>query len=301
MYHLFDNFLDQIKENEQPKDEKKFVPKFSTIEYKISTLVDTIDNVDSITDEELKNVIIRQHKMLLSYDPFLSNQNNRKVVLKLFTNKRFLNLFLQVFQFLDLSREEIICINKLAYDYYVSNNKNVEISELLLSICYLINNNLIIRLSAYMDLTNARILSMIANSTFKAEKKVHRVNTFFLKKDEKKEFSVQDYIDIYTILFDHFRELFTYSMLEAWNIDPITDSLVQLQYERFKKISIALIVMLDSLTSRNIEIVLREYGYSLSMIPKGKSRFSIKDLNGYDRIKNIIYDIEVKDKDIKIP
>jgi hypothetical protein len=297
---LFDNFFNQIKENESPKTEKLHYPLFTTIEYKISTLVDMINNVDSISDEELKNVIIRQHKMLLNYDPFLSNQETRRSALKLFTNKRFLNLFLEVIGFLNLSREQVICINKLAYDYYVSNNKDKEISELLLSICYIINNPLIIRLSAKMDITNARVLSMIANSTFKIEKKVHRVNVFFLKKDNKREFSVQDYIDIYIILFDHFRELFTYSMFEAWTM-KITDEYIQLQYDRFLKMSTALIIMLDSLTSQDIATVLREYGYTLSMIPNTPIRFSIKNLKKYDRIKSIAYNLEINENDILIP
>lgn len=298
--HLFDNFFDQVKEYEKPKDEKKYVNFCTTVEYKISTLVEMINNVDSISDEELKGVIIRQHKMLLSYDPFLSNQNNRKSALKLFTNKRFLNLFLEVIKFLNLTREEVVCINKLAYDYYVSDNKNVEISELLLSICYLINNNLIVRLSAKMSLTNARILSMIANSTFKVEKKVHRVNAFFLKKDNENEFTVQDYIDIYMILFDHFLDLFTYSMLEAWNIYPIVEDYEILQYERFLKTSGALMIMLDSLTSKDIETVLRNYGYTLSVISNKSVRFSIKNTK-YERIKQIAYNLEINEGDIKIP
>ena len=81
---LFDNYFNQIKENEEPES-KKIIPVYNTIEYKISTLVDMIDNVDSISDEELKNVIIRQNKMLLNYDPFLSNQDTRRSALKLFT------------------------------------------------------------------------------------------------------------------------------------------------------------------------------------------------------------------------
>jgi len=297
---VFDNFFERVKDQE-PKEEKKHVNIYTTIEYKISTLVEMIDNVDSISDEDLKGVIIRQHKMLLSYDPFLSNQNNRKAALKLFTNKRFLNLFLQVIQSLNLSREEVVCINKLAYDYYVFTDKNIEISELLLSICYLINNNLIVRLSAKMTLTNARVLSMIANSTFKVEKKVHRVNAFFLKKDNKYEFTVQDYIDIYMILFDHFLELFTYSMLESWNIDPITDDITQLQYDRFLRISAALLLMLDSLTSKDVETVLRNYGYTLSIVPNKSVRFSIKNIKRYDRIKQIAYNLEINEGDIKIP
>ena len=211
-----------------------------------------------------------------------------------------LKIFNDIIGLIELSQDEIICANKLAYDYYVSKNKDVEISELLLSICYIINNPLIVRLSAKMDITNARVLSMIANSTFKIEKKVHRVNVFFLKKDNNKEFTVQDYIDIYIILFDHFRELFTYSMFEAWTT-KITDDYAQLQYDRFLRMSAALIIMLDSLTSKDIATVLREYGYTLSMIPNSPIRFSIKNMKKYDRIKDIAHSLEVNENDILIP
>jgi hypothetical protein len=65
--------------------------------------------------------------------------------------------------------------------------------------------------------------------------------------------------------------------------------------------SAALLLMLDSLTSKDITTVLREYGYTLSMMPNTPIRFSIKGLKKYDRIKNIAYNLEINENDILIP
>lgn len=273
---------------------------FKTIEYKIETIVNNIDNVDSLTDDDIKDIIIRQHEMILNYDLFLSNQNTRTSALKLFTNKRFLKLFLNTIGLLQLSNEEVICINKLTYDYYILDNKDVEIQDLLLSISYLINNQLVIKLSAYLGVNAARVLSMIANSSFKTEKQIHRINTFLVKYDGA-DISVQGYIDIYLTMYTHFNDLFIYSMLECWNM-PINTPVLERQYKRYTRMSQALLCILDSMTSNDIMTIMRNYGYTLLMVaPNSPIRFSIKNLKGYDRIKQIAESAEIQDSDIKIP
>ena len=274
--------------------------RFKTIEYKIDTIVSNIDNVDSLSDDDVKDIIIRQHAMILNYDLFLSNQDTRTSALKLFTNIRFLKIFLNTIGLIQLTNEEVICINKLTYDYYILDNKDTEIQDLLLSISYLINNQLVIKLSAYLGLNASRVLSMIANSSFKTEKQIHRINTFLVKYDGA-DISVQGYVDIYLTIYTHFNDLFVYSMLECWNM-PINTPVLERQYKRYTRMSQALLCILDSMPSRDIMTIIRNYGYTLLMVaPNTPIRFSIKNLKGYDRIKEIVESAEIQDTDIKIP
>ena len=91
-------------------------PLFHTIEYKMNDIVEKIENIDKFDEKEIKEIIIRQHQMILNYDNFLSSKESRSLALKLFTNKRFLICFLDVIRLLSINEHEKICINKLAYD-----------------------------------------------------------------------------------------------------------------------------------------------------------------------------------------
>lgn len=276
-------------EDEDSFSNELFVPVFRSVEYEISTIIEKINNINELSDDEIKNIILRQHSMILNYDLFLKSDESRVAAQKLFTNKRFLSVFLQIIGLINLTREEVICINKLAYDYYVLSIKNPEVSELLLQLCYQLNNVLVIRLSGILGINGARILSMIANSSFKEEKIVHRVNTFLIRCNI--ELSVQDIIDIFCILYEKFTYPFIYSMMEIkMDCDVILNS-------RFDLISSALLEILNSMTSDDISKILMNYAYMLKLNPAKAVRFSLKSAKSYPRILSVIEQIELSDLD----
>ena len=61
-------------------------PLFHTIEYKMNDIVEKIENIDKFDEKEIKEIIIRQHQMILNYDNFLSSKESRLLALKLLTN-----------------------------------------------------------------------------------------------------------------------------------------------------------------------------------------------------------------------
>ena len=187
MNKLFPSIPDA--DNSAIKEEK--APVFESIEYKISQIVEKIKNIDQLNENEIKHIIVRQHTMILNYDLFLANE--RKYALELFTNKRFLKILLDIIGTIDLSNHEIVCINKLAYDYYVSKNKDKEVSDLLMEWSYFINNKTAIRLSAIYGIKGGRILAMISKSAFNPDKNINRVNRFIVKSNIS--LSVKDIID----------------------------------------------------------------------------------------------------------
>ena len=275
------------------KEQKPVI--FHSVEYQLETIVDKINNLDNLDENEIKQIIIRQHNMILNYDLFLKSDETRKVAQNLFTNIRFLKLFNDIVGLLDLSRDEIICANKLAYDYYVSPGNDKEISELLLMISYQINSILVIKLSGKLGINGARILSMISNSSFKEEKNVHRVNTFLVRCGV--ELSIQDVVDIYCILYDRFTYPFVYTMLEVKRND-----FDMIQLKNFDTISIAILTIVSNMTSQDIKSVLLEYGYTIRLLdPNTQVRFSIKKASSWARIIKVITAIEDEYSDIVIP
>jgi len=286
--------LFKAKENQPIFDDTPIASPFKTVEYQLSTIVEKIRDIDSLNDEEIKQIIIRQYSMILNYDLFLSVPETRNIALELFTNKRFLVLFFDVVGLLDLSDSQKICINKLVYDYYSLPEKDIEICELLLGISYIVNNRLVIRLSAILGVNGARILSMVANSTFRIDKKVHRINTFIIRCGLK--LSVQNVIDIYLTIFDRFNDLFINTMLESINQLPADDQTNDVIRSNFNTINTALYTILDSMVSKDIEQILLNYVYALQILPlETKVRFSFKNvINMSDRMKQIRDNVEMQ-------
>lgn len=285
-------------ENEHKLDTLYQGSLFKSIEYEISNIVSKIDNIDQFDANQIKDIIIRQHNMILNYDLFLINNDNRQEALKLFTNKRFLDCFINVIRFLDLDRHERICLNKITYDYYILPNKDQEVADMLYRLTTEVNGKEVIVLSGILGMHGAQILSMIRNSTFNEEKAVHRVNTFLIKCNQ--ELSVQQIISIYCYLFERFTHPFVYTMMEA---KPI--GLTPEQNIKFDNISKAILEILNSLTSDDIRKVLQDYAYTLNMVKSNITvRFSLKSAVLFTRIQQVIKSIELDNdgvNDLTIP
>lgn len=293
---IFSSLMEQLsKESESIKTtQSNYAPAFYTIEYQLSTIVDKINNIESLNEDEIKNIIYRQHNMILNYDLFLKSHESRITAQRLFTNKRFLQIFLNISGLLQLSNDEIICVNKLAYDYYIIKDKDPEVSDLLLQISYQLNSSLVLRLSAKIGINGAKVLSMIANSSFKLEKNVHRINTFLIKCNLA--LSVQDIIDIYSILFNRFSFPFVYIMLEYK-----TQYMTKEQCLKFDMISVAILEILNSMTTEDMKKILLNYGYMLKLV-NTPVRFALKTAKQYPRIINAISEVESDDfENIIIP
>lgn len=291
---VMDNLI--LGSDELPK-EKSYIPTFKTIETRIDELLQKILYVDSLTDEEIRDIIINHYYMILNYDNFLANNKTRSYAQMLFMNNRFLKVFSETIGTINLTQSQIICINKLAYDYYILPNKDNQVSELLLQISSQVNNILVIKLSGKLGMRGARLLSIVANSSFKLERNVERINTFLIKSGY--EFSVQDIVDIYCILFDKFGDLIVYTMLQTKTPDMTLE-----QLKVFDNISLAILALLDNMVYKDIVYVLQNYAYMLKYYPINKVRFSLKSAKSYTKIITAINEVEsspLTDKETIIP
>ena len=283
MEHLFPSYDNISEDNLMEQSIHK--PIFRTIDYKIETIIEKIINIDDLSDDDVKFIISRQHNIIFNYDLFLSSSKTRTYAQQLFTNKRFLKLFCDIVGLIEFDENEIICINKLAYDYYILPNKDEEISSLLLQISYNINNIDVIKLSSKLGINGARILSMISKSTFKIDKKVHRVNSFLVKFDM--DLTSTDIADILFMIYNRFTPVIIHTLLEV----PVNDMLNE-EKVRFDAISSAILTILLSLTSDNMKKVLYDYAFTLRLSKKQSSvRFSLRNID--PRMDKVIEEIEL--------
>ena len=263
---------------------------FHTIEYEFDTIVSKIKNIDNIDDNHIKDIIKRQHSLILNYDLFLMESETRKEAQTLFSNKRFLSNLLDIIGLLDISYHEKICLNKLAYDYYQNDIKDPEVSNLLFQLTTAVNGKDVVVLSGILGMSGAKTLAMIRNSSFKEEKCIHRVNTYIIKCGMN--LSTQSIINIYCFLFDRFSTLFNYTMLES---APSELSLTPSELNNYNSISLAIIAILDSMTSNDILTVVRNYAYmitnvSVNVVP----RFRLDTIQN-PRIKEAVTQVKVEE------
>ena len=286
LFKIYPDSRDNSLESFLNKKEEK---PFKTIEYEIDALVSKLKNVDNLTDEDIKNIIIHQHDVILNYDLFLMDTNTRKVAQDLFTNKRFLSILINIIGLLNIDYTEKICLNKLAYDYYQKDNKEQETCDLLYQLTTMVNQKEVTILSGIIGINGAKILSMLKNSSFIDEKCVKRVNRYIVKSDL--DLNAQSIVNIY-YLFNKFGILFSYSMLET---KP--SNLTEFENRKFDNISIALISMLDSLTSNNILKVLQDYVYiqCLYQYKNTIPRFRLDTIKGYPRITEMVNYIKISE------
>ena len=250
-----------VKSPDSKMNKVKETNLFHTIEYEFDTIVSKIKNIDNNDDNHIKDIIKRQHSLILNYDLFLMDSETRKEAQTLFSNKRFLSNLLDIIGLLDISYHEKICLNKLAYDYYQNDIKDPEVSNLLFQLTTAVNGKDVVVLSGILGMSRAKALAMIRNSSFKEEKCIHRVNTYIIKCGMN--LSTQSIINIYCFLFDRFSTLFNYTMLES---APSELSLTPSELNNYNSISLAIIAILDSMTSNDILTVVRNYAYMIKSI-----------------------------------
>ena len=291
------NSLDPIDKIQLEPEEQRSIPKFMNIDYLIEQILQKFEDINSIDEDELKSIIRRQHKLILNYDNFLST--NREFAQRLFMNKKFLNCLLDIVGTLLLDREEKICINKLCYDYLrlPSDVKNQEILDILLSISYYVNNTLVIRLSSELPIKEARMLAIIANSSFKVEKNVHRIN-WFLTWILPYGYNL---VNIYLTLFDHMMYPIIYTLLD---VDHSVSNNLDAK-KNYDQITATMITLLLYMTSEDIYKVLTNYGYIWTLYGKPEVRVKFKtlpDTEQFSRLKKVILKIDLGPyDDIEIP
>lgn len=268
---------------------ERAMPKFTTIEYSMDTLVSKLESVDGFSDKEIQEIIYRQYNTILDYDLFLRDKG-RTVMQELFQNERFLKNLIICVQNMQLNGHQTICCNKLAYDYiiYASRQpvteKFTRISKLLLELSAKVNSKTVLILSAIIDITSAKNIAMVRKSSFKEELNVQRLNNLLIESEA--ELSQQTLLDIYSKLFTRVTTLFTETMFQ----EPPSGN--EKRMKIYNNITMVMVYILDSMTSDNIAEVLKNYSVSYHMRGNPPVRFSFWELHeSYSRIMNVFHQV----------
>ena len=287
----------------------------SSPNFNIYILRQNIDNINEMTDGELRMFIARSFKSILK-NLFESPSESQKYV-KTFQNRRFLEAMIDVVSSIGyIDKIDIIRCNTICYHYiilpeqWIDNltgnviNKDHVVMNRMIELCSIINRDKLPRLLGLglsSKLTN--ILVIARNSDLDLRVCVERVNFILLR--QSKDIMTEEMLEnIYMILYDIYSEfdrVFTYVMFDC--VTNANDNNIDDIEIISSTLNLAILnIMQKHLDTKIIRAVLINYAEAKNIVyPNKPVRFSLSNLSGdYDRINDVINELAY-DYQIYIP
>lgn len=250
-----------------------------------------INNLDKMNEKDRYNFI-------KSNVDFIANQvingtckYNRKLV-----DPLFLNTLKEVLRTMPVTAIRRLFINQLAYSYQFYKGATESISLLLLDTTRLVNQPYIGILQS-LGLTEDQS-AKLALSRFSSSDEIVNVNrlNYTIYLIGHRVMTEQMIIWVYEKLFDQMRYLFVGSMMETkGSMVPPDGHDEDDFYETFSTASLALLTMVNNMTSVDIDRLLRIFMDYWNANHKPTTRFSLRALSGdFGRVRTIVETITEK-------
>lgn len=275
-------FLDDIL-NAPPK-KVEYVNLNEGILFNPDIVKEKLFNINSLTDAELMDIVKKSYAYILDE---VYNKNN--TFMPLFTNERFLTMFLQVVRSVNLVESQKITINKICYDYFTTFMcKDSLVTDLLFNMSKVVNQDVLpglLGLGLYEELADYLALSRF--STSKDLVNVKRVN-FIITRQPSSVMTEQMIVNIYSKLYDSVTPLFTGTLLDVEEFDD--DEISEEASLVYSTISNAVLDILETLPLEQIRQVLLSYNITRVSYYQDKDvRFTMNALSDdYARINMVV-------------
>lgn len=285
---MFENYINDLTKNSTVNQSKPLTagevlnnPLFNPDGFRIK-----LSNMDNLTDRDLYNLIKENYETILS-DIFMKENPS---YIELFTNSRFLSIMIQVMSsIIDVPYNIRVYCNKLAYDYLTYNEKSDDkyITQLFLSLSKTVNKMIIptlIGLGLSEEL--ASYLALARYSSLKEMVNVKRLN-FVIMTSSTTVMTEQMIVNIYCKLFTKCTTLFEGTMFNVFKQHEMNEDMDLI----YSTISLAVLDVLNSMTTADIRSVLMSYAQDYSALYKNTGvRFPIESISyvDYGRILDIV-------------
>lgn len=275
------NLYNQIK-NTPPVQPKKVEPNFENLNSSI--FHNNIYNAINMSEYDLC-VFLKNNMEALCKDIMEESTINYA---SHFQNDKFIDAFIKAVNSIPLNNSIITACNKITYDYFTSDNAIQTIKQKYLSMAKIVNRDMINRLIAIgLDENTASNLALCRKSSNNEKTNIKRLNFAIYFKDPE-VMNEQMIVWIYEKMFDRISELFQTVMLETYT-DQQQKDFGDNFMEVYGIVSLAVLCILNNMTSNNIRKVLIGYTSEWTYIGKPRVRFSLHALsNDYSRISRVV-------------
>lgn len=203
-------------------------------------------------------------------------------------NMRFIDIFSKVINSVPIDYQVQIAVNKLSYDYFTSENPDSEIKRMYLNMSKAVNLHYINQLVGLgLDENTASNLALCRFSSSNEKTNVKRLN-FTIQCKDPIIMTDQMVVWIYEKLFSRIYDLFEATMFEVYTAQQQKDFGDDFM-EIYGTVGLAVLIILNNMTSENIRKVLLAYSTSWEYSKYPMTRYSLHNLSGdYSRISRIV-------------
>lgn len=257
-------------------------------------------NFDSFNASQFRNNIVNCVSTMDDYNLCIFLKNNIEALCQdimreqisqyagHFQNDKFVNALIKAISSIPITNDIVVACNRVIYDYFTLDNADKHIKQLYLTISKIVNKDLITKLIAIgLDEDTASNLAICRHSSMNEKTNVKRLNfTIYFKDTEM--MTEQKIVWIYEKMFDRVSDLFQAIMFEVYT--PQQEEVFNSYFpENYSTVSLAILCILNNMTSINIRRVLLGYYSEWEYKNKPPVRFSMRALsNDYSRIINVV-------------
>ena len=216
----------------------------------------------------------------------------------IFINYQFINGFIRAVSSIPISYKIRLACNKITYDYFTSDNAIPDIKQKYLAISRIVNRPEINKLVGLgIDENTASNLTFCRYSSTNERTNVKRLNFVICNKDPN-VMTEQNIVWIYEKLFDQISNLFYGTMFEVYTPQQI-DDFGENFMEIYGAISLAILDIINNMTSDNMRRVLVGYYEEWEYKNKPPVRFSLRSLSGdYSHITRVVESLDSMGKSL---
>lgn len=295
---MFDDYKDKASQNQNDNPEEIRINYTKNVTIDLGKVKHILNNIQDIDQKEIYDILGRDYNLLLEAI-FLENNQD---VLDLFNEPKFLIPAIHVFNTLQLTPDQQIYCNRLAYDYLTFNGEKDEyVKSLLINLSKVVNKAIIPNLCA-LNLSEdiAILMAMARYSSLKEIINVKRLNVVIMNQPPEL-MTEQMIVNIYAILFDRALYLFEGIMFDYWNSDDIEDAPKE---EVYSTIDLAILDIIECLPPKDLRLLLLTYvqDCTIGFFSDERIRFNIKSVtkDDYPRVYNMVDYLE-RDENVKFP
>ena len=212
--------------------------------------------------------------------------------INLFDDFKFINGFVRAIGSIPIDYKTRLACNTMTYDYFTSDKTVPELKQRYLHISRVVNQSEINKLIGLgIDENTACNLALCRYSSTNERTNIKRLNFVMYHKDPNM-MTEQNIVWIYEKLFDQLSQLFYGIMFEVYTPQEEQDFGENFM-EVYGTVSLAILDMLNNMTSENMKKVLIGYYQDWMFLGKPPVRFSLRTLSGdYSHITRVVENLD---------
>lgn len=242
-----------------------------------------IPTIDQMNEHEI-SILIKNNLDIISTDILKDDV----AYVPLLRNTKFISSFIRVINSVPIDYATKLACNKITYDYFTSDNPDSSIKQQYLNMSKSVNREAINKLiSIGLDENTASNLALCRYSSANEKTNIKRLNFAIYHRDPNL-MTEQMVVWIYEKLFDRISNLFQATMFEVYPIEQ-QDEFGENFMEVYGTVGLAVLIILNNMTTENIRKVLMGYIEEWNCFGKPAVRFSLHSLSGdFARITKVV-------------